>query len=116
MERFTRFNVVLSEEVYAFLNGLKPAVKNKIISNIRMATQVLDPKLFKKLDRSEIWEFRTLYEGIHYRILAFWDKTDTSATLVFTTHGFVKKTSKIPRKEIERAQRIMSQYFQSKKG
>ncbi|WP_343031049.1 type II toxin-antitoxin system RelE/ParE family toxin [Sphingobacterium humi] len=41
-------------------------------------------------------EFRTLYQGVHYRLLAFWDKTSSSKTLVISTHGFIKKRSKVP--------------------
>jgi phage-related protein len=43
--------------------------------------------------------------------LAFWDKTDSEQTLVLATHGFIKKTQKTPRNEIERA-RIT--YFKEK--
>lgn len=39
-----------------------------------------DPELFKKLT-DEIWEFRTLYQGLQYLILAFWDKTPAVETL-----------------------------------
>lgn len=36
-------------------------------------------------------------------------------TLVCGTHGFVKKTNKVSSKEIERAERIRSVYFEQKK-
>jgi hypothetical protein len=45
-----------------------------------------------------IWDFRTLYSGIQYRLLAFWDKEDKPKTLVLATHGIVKKTSKVDKK------------------
>ena len=69
-----------------------------------------DPKLFKKLT-DDIWEFRTLYQGIQYRLFAFWDKTDKTETLVLSTHGIVKKVSKVPKAEIERALKIRAEYF-----
>ena len=69
-------------------------------------------ELFKKLDNSDIWEFRTLYNGIAYRLFAFWD-TDTQ-TLVIVTHGKIKKTHKTPKKEIAKAEAIMKQYFELK--
>lgn len=53
--------------------------------------------------------------GIQIRLLAFWDKTDDKETLVFATHGFVKKVAKVPVNEIERANRIRINYFESKK-
>ena len=74
---------------------------------------LLTKDLFKKLDDTDIWEFRTLYKGIQYRLLAFWD-TDAE-TLVIATHGFVKKTQKTPRKEINKAEAVRILYFNSKK-
>ena len=65
---------------------------------------------FKKL-QNEIWEFRTRFAGLQIRLLAFWDKTDNRKTLVIATHGFIKKVDKIPSKEIEKATRLRSRYF-----
>ena len=61
---------------------------------------------------SDIWEFRTLHNGVAYRLFAFWD-TDAQ-TLVVATHGIVKKTQKTAKKEIARAEAIMKQYFELK--
>lgn len=69
-------------------------------------------EIFKKLDNSDIWELRTLYNGIAYRLFAFWD-TDRQ-TLVIVTHGIIKKTQKTPKKEIAKAEAIMKQYFELK--
>ena len=72
-----------------------------------------DRELFKKLDgSSDIWEFRTLFNGLQYRMLSFWDK-DTRQ-LVVVTHGIVKKTWKVPRKEIAKAEALMKKYYESK--
>ena len=85
----------------------------KILYNIdRVAGGERNKELFKKLENSEIWEFRTLYNGIAYRLFAFWD-TDMN-TLVVATHGIIKKTQKTPKKEIARAEAIMKQYFEIK--
>ena len=72
----------------------------------------IDSELFKKLDGTNIWEFRTLYNGISYRLLAFWDTEEE--TLVVATHGFVKKTDKTPLKEIRKAEAIRKEYFAEK--
>lgn len=69
--------------------------------------------IFKKLENTNIWEFRTLYDGICYRLFSFWD-TEQS-TLIIATHGIVKKTQKTPRKEIDKAEKIRKQYFDNKK-
>ena len=70
--------------------------------------------MFKKLD-GDIWEFRTLFNKKKYRVLAFWDKTGNNETIVVGTNGFIKKTQKTPKKEIEKAKRIRTKYFNSKK-
>ena len=67
-----------------------------------------------KLEGTEIWEFRTLYNKVKYRLFAFWD-TETD-TLVIATHGIIKKTQKTPKKEIAKAERIRQEYFKAKKG
>lgn len=109
-----KFEVDLLEEAFRFLESLDLKHREKILLNIRKAQYHNDPKLFKKLS-SEIWEFRTLYAGLQYRLLAFWDKTDKRETLVLATHGFVKKTSKVNKKEIEKAEGIRQVYFKEKK-
>lgn len=72
----------------------------------------MDKELFKKLENTEIWEFRTLYNGIAYRLFAFWDNEMNA--IVMVTHGIVKKTEKTPKKEIEKAERIRKEYFNDK--
>jgi len=81
--------------------------------NVRVAEQTNDPELFKKLN-DNIWEFRTYILGKQIRVLAFWDKTTKFETLVLATTGFIKKTQKTPKNEIERAERIRSDYFSNK--
>ena len=115
MEVKSRFNVILSDEAQEFLDELPSKVREKIVCNIRKSTFVLDPELFKKLDDTDIWEFRTFYNKIKYRLLAFWDKDDKVNTLVIATHGFIKKTQKTPLKEIAKAEEIRKAYFNSKK-
>lgn len=107
------FRLALLEEAKKFLQSLPPQAYKKILYNIdRVAGRERNKELFKKLENSEIWEFRTLYNGIAYRLFAFWD-TDMN-TLVVATHGIIKKTQKTPKKEIARAEAIMKQYFEIK--
>lgn len=108
-----KFEVILLEDAFIFLSKLDIKTRKKILRNINRARYSLDPVLFKKLD-NEIWEFRTLYAGIQYRLLAFWDKSKTDETLVIATHGFKKKTSKVAKKEIAKAKIIKEDYFENK--
>lgn len=64
------------------------------------------------MDNSDIWEFRTIFNGIAYRLFAFWDTSQR--TLVVVTHGIIKKTQKKPKKEISKAETLMKQYFRNK--
>ena len=105
-----KFEVVFLEEAIDFIDSLDMKARKKIYFNIDKAKNVNDPKLFKKLT-NEIWEFRTKYSGLQYRLFAFWDKTDTTETLVISTHGIVKKVDKVPQKEIDKALKIRSDYF-----
>jgi hypothetical protein len=58
-----KFDVLFLDQARTFLRQLKPRVKEKIIYNIDKARILNDATLFKKLN-SDIWEFRTVYEGI----------------------------------------------------
>ena len=107
------FDTRFLEEADKFIAALKPKTVKKILYNIDLAEQTNDPRLFKKL-KKEIWEFRTKYEGLQIRLLAFWDKTDNKETLVMASHGFIKKVDKVPENEIERAVRIRERYFETK--
>lgn len=104
------FEILFLEEAFEFLNSLDNKHYEKILYNIRKAQTKHDPELFKKLN-DEIWEFRTLFQGLQYRLLAFWDKTDTQNTLVISTHGFIKKRSRVPDNEIQKAIQIRKKYF-----
>ena len=74
-----------------FLGWHSRTSAQKIYYNIiKVASGIKDSELFKKLeDSNDIWEFRTQYNGIQYRLLAFWD--EKAKCLVVATHGFIKK-------------------------
>lgn len=107
------FETLFLEEANEFIAELDPKTTSKIFYNIDLAEQTNDPKLFKKL-KNDIWELRTKYAGFQIRLLAFWDKTDNTETLVIATHGFVKKMDKIPANEIDRAISLRNKYFKGK--
>jgi len=110
-----RFEVKILDEALEFLQGLERKHYEKVLYNIRKAQVENDPELFKKL-KDDIWEFRTLYQGLKYRLLAFWDKTSATDTLVVCSHGFIKKRSKVPEQEIEKAVQIRIKYFEVKQS
>ena len=107
------FQTRFLEEADKFIANLNIKVARKVFYNIDLAEQSNDPKLFKKLQK-DIWEFRIKFGGQQIRLLAFWDKENETETLVFATHGFIKKVDKVPANEIERAINIKKKYFESK--
>lgn len=107
------FRLITLKDATAFISTLPDQVREKVLYNIRkVRSGIKDPELFKKLGDTDIWEFRTLWQGITYRLFAFWDKD--GETLVVATHGLVKKTQKTPKSEIDKAKAIRKEYFNSK--
>lgn len=106
-----RFEVVYLEDAINFINSLNEKVRAKIAYNIFVSQRENNAELFKKLN-DDIWEFRTKYNGVAYRLFAFWDR-DRRA-MVVTTHGLIKKTQKTPTREIHKAEEIMKLYYASK--
>ena len=85
-----KFDVIFLDNAIKFIGKLDTKTRNKILYNVDKSKVANDPKLFKKLI-NKIWESRTKYGGIQYRLLAFWDKMDKTKTLVISTHGIIKK-------------------------
>lgn len=112
MEAKAKFKVIFSEETITFLETLPDKIRQKIMMNVMKSKYNVDPKLFKKLQNTNLWEFRTLANGIQYRLLAFWDHDEEA--FVITTHAFIKKTQKTPLKEIAKAESIRKEYFKRK--
>ena len=106
-----RFDVEFLDEAKEFLRGLSREERIEMVSNIDAAKKVVDSGLFKKVNKF-IWEFRAKHNGKQFRILSFWDKTRKS--MVMATHGFIKKTQKVPPQEIKHAEQIMKKYYANK--
>ena len=105
--------VVMMDEAVAFVRSLPQKVQEKITYNfLKIQQGLISKELFKKLEGTEIWEFRILFNGNCYRLFSFWD-TDTE-TLIIATHGIIKKTQKTPKKEISKAEIIKQEYFKQK--
>jgi len=112
MKSNSHFKVLYSEETIEFLKELPIKAKQKVLYNIEKCMNgYVDDELFKKLENSNIWEFRTFYNSIAYRLFSFWDINTNS--LVIVTHGIIKKSQKTPKKEIEKAERLRLEYFKN---
>ena len=85
-----------------FLNSLPGKVAQKVawVLNLVEDLDVIPSQYFKKLIGTEgVWECRIQLGSNIYRIFCFF--MDNSVVL---THGIVKKSRKIPRNEIEKAE------------
>lgn len=106
------FDVLLSEEVQTFIKSLDPKAQRKVAYNIQKSKRVRDTKILKKLN-DDIWEFRIRYAKMQIRLLAFWDIE--SNALIICTNGFVKKTRKTPKLELEKAKEFRKRYYNRKR-
>ena len=67
-----KLKVVLTEEAQAFLDAQPFKAQQKIYYNIfKVEEGVMKVNIFKKLENTDIWEFRTLYNGISNRLFSF---------------------------------------------
>ena len=97
------FETIILGQADKFISKLDQKSTKKLFFVIRNSEQNIDPKFFKKL-RKEIWEFKVKFADRQIRVLAFWDKTEKSKTLVIASNGFYKKPQKTPKSEIEKAE------------
>ncbi|WP_121966667.1 type II toxin-antitoxin system RelE/ParE family toxin [Myroides sp. N17-2] len=105
----SNFNIELLPQARKFILGMNTSAQEKVLEDLRKARDSNDVSVFKKLNRN-IWEFRSRWNGIEYRFLAFWS-IDTNS-LVIATHGFIKKTQKTPLQEIRKAEQIRKIYLE----
>ena len=89
-------------------------VKGKMQYVFELIKQVdrVPEKFLKHLTGTNgLYEIRMEYQSNIYRIFCCFDK----GQLVILFNGFQKKTQKTPQKEIDKAERLMNEYFNKKK-
>ena len=93
-----------------FLDSLhgKAAQKVTWVLKILEELDVVPSSYFKKLaGTDEIWECRIVFGGDAYRILCFFSNDMT----VVLTHGFMKKSRKTPKAEIQKAEAYRREFL-----
>lgn len=88
--------------IQEFLDSLPGKIAQKVtwVLSLLEDLDVLPSQYFKKLVGSEeIWECRVQFGSNAYRLFCFFINS-----VVVLTHGFIKKSRKIPKKEIEKAE------------
>ena len=96
-----------------FYQSQNDKVKHKIQYVFELIKQVerVPEKFLKHLEGTEgLYEIRVEFQSNIFRIFCCFDE----GKLVVLFNGFQKKTQKTPKKEIEKAERLMKEYFQTK--
>lgn len=99
---------------WTFFNKQSDKVREKIDQVLYLITvaEKIPRKFFDKIKGYEgLFEIRVEYSSNIYRIFCCFDKDN----LVVLFNGFQKKTQKTPKKELDKAARIMAEYFEYKK-
>ena len=96
-----------------FYEEQKPKVKKKIIWTLKVV-ESLDriPEIyFKHIEGTDgIYEIRVQHGNEIFRIFSFFDKNN----LIIVGHGFQKKTEKTPQNQLDQAEKVKNEYYESK--
>ena len=95
--------------VEEFLDSLPGRVVQKVVWVLKLLEDLefIPAIYFSKMSGTDdIWECRIKQGSNIYRIFAFWKGNE-----IVLTHGFIKKTQKTPRNEIEKAENYKKEYF-----
>jgi phage-related protein len=92
---------------------LKTKEKIDFVLDLIRNVERVPVKFLKYLEGTEgLYEVRVLTHKSNIRIFSFFDE----GNLVILINGFVKKTSKTPKNELEIGKRLKEEYFLEKKG
>ena len=88
-------------------------VQNKIAKTIEIIESIdRIPERYLKHLQNGLFEMRVQLGSNIFRVFCFFD----DGKLVILLSGFQKKTQKTPKEEIERAMRLMKEYFREKEA
>ncbi len=93
-----------------FLGQQRPRVKEKILQtfNIIESLERIPSTYLRSIEGTNgLYEIRIQFASDIFRVFCFFD----SGRLVILLSGFQKKTQKTPRREIEKAERLMKEYY-----
>ena len=96
-----------------FYDNQTEKVKRKILWILRIIEDIdRIPELYLKYlkNTSGLYEIRVQVGSNIYRIFCFFDIDN----IVVIGHGFQKKSQKTPKQQIERAEQIKNEYYESK--
>ncbi len=107
--------VVFYKNYFAdFLAGQRQKVKDKIVWTLKLIEELrrVPETYLKSLEETDgLFEIRIKQGSDVFRIFCFFDE----GKLIILMNGFVKKTQKTPKQEIEKALKIKEEYHDEKK-
>jgi phage-related protein len=108
-----RTTYVYGTEFWDFYYSQKPEIQDKLdwVIGLVRTLRMVPEKFFKHLEGTDgLFEIRINVGSNIFRIFCFFDE----GNLVILLNGFQKKTSKTPRNEIEKAERLKQKYYEDK--
>ena len=109
----TREVIIYKHYFEDFFKTLGPKVKDKVIKILDIVEQLerIPSNYMKHIENGNgLFEIRVVLSGNIFRIFCFFD----GDKLVVLLSGFQKKTQKTPQYEINKALRLMKEYYQDK--
>jgi phage-related protein len=112
--RMIRQIIFFENHFIEFYQNQEEKVKGKIqyVFELLKQVEIVPEKFLKHVEGTDgLFEVRVEYQSNIYRIFCCFD----DGRLIILFNGFQKKTQKAPKKEIERAKKLMKEYIESKK-
>ena len=112
-EKFVRSIFYYRNYYLDFYSTLNPEVKKKFNWTLQLISEIdrVPEKYFSHITGSSgLFEIRVEVGSNIYRVFSFFDE----GKLVVLVNGFVKKTQKTPKSEIDLAEKLKKQYFDEK--
>lgn len=107
---FIRDIYYYKEHYLVFFEQLKPEVQKKFNWTLQLIATIdrVPEKYFKHMAGTNgLYEIRVEVGSDIYRVFSFFDK----GHLIILINGFIKKTQKTPKAEIELAEKLKNEYF-----
>ncbi|MBQ8170148.1 MAG: type II toxin-antitoxin system RelE/ParE family toxin [Bacteroidales bacterium] len=110
-----KFRKVISykRSLYNFLKDQQPKIREKIIWVIKLIEHLerIPTEYIKHIqDTKGLYEIRIIFGSDIIRIFCCFD----TGKIIVLLSGFVKKTQKTPKREIEKALKLMKEYYEEK--
>ena len=104
-------NILFSEEFELYYNNLESRIKEKYnyALNIIRTQRVVNKKFVKHLENTDFYELR-ISVGNEYRVILFTIDHENfiEAEQILLLNGFMKKSTKDYKKEIQKAEQILN--------